>query len=142
MQFKIPQNLDIEDKIVGPLTMKGLVIAGVGGAICYWAYMNLDDETWPIIVFPVGLLTIAIIFVRINDMSFLKWIYSLFLLFTLPQKRVFKKLSDSPEIMFDTSILIEKKIKKDDKREELEKLKEEKRKKLEALQEHLKNSKF
>lgn len=142
MQFKIPQNLDIEDKIVGPLTMKGLIIASVSGAICYWCYMNLDDQTWPIIVFPVGLITVAILFVRINDMTFLRWIYSLFLLFTLPQKRGWKKLSDSPEIMLDASLLIQKAIKNNDKQDEIIKSREEKKKQLEILQEQLKNSKF
>lgn len=31
MQYKIPQNVQIEDKIVGPLTLKQLIICGVGG---------------------------------------------------------------------------------------------------------------
>lgn len=29
MQYKIPQNVQIEDKIVGPLTMKQLIICGI-----------------------------------------------------------------------------------------------------------------
>jgi len=97
MNFKIPQDLEIEDKIVGPLTMKGLIIAFVGGGIAYWAYMNLDDQTWPAIALPVIVITIAIIFVRIKNMTFLTWLYSLILLFLKPQKRVWRKLSDSPE---------------------------------------------
>jgi len=138
MNFKIPQNLEIKDKIVGPLTMQGLIIAGVGGAIAYWAYMKLDDDTWPWIAIPVVLITLAVIFVKINDMPFLKWLYHLLLfLVFIPQKRVWAKLSDSPEILMDfNTIQVKKEI---DKKTNIENLKEEKRKKLENLAKQLKN---
>lgn len=29
MQYKIPQNVQLEDKIVGPLTLKQLIIVGI-----------------------------------------------------------------------------------------------------------------
>ena len=41
MQYKIPQNVRIEDKIVGPLTLKQLIILGVGGGITYAIYVAL-----------------------------------------------------------------------------------------------------
>jgi len=137
MQYKIPQNLEIADKIVGPLTMRGLIIAGVGGGIAYFAYMKLDDDTWPFIVVPVVLLTLAIIFVKINDMNFLKWISSLLLLMLTPNRRVWMKLSDSPGEMLDT-IKIQKK--EENKIDDIEKTKKEKRKKLQALANQLKNN--
>jgi len=94
MQFKIPQNVEIKDKILGPLSFRDLVIAGVGGGIAYTAYIGLDNQTWPIIAIPVVLLTLAIIFVKINNMSFSEWIYSLLLFIITPQKRVWKNMSD------------------------------------------------
>ena len=138
MQYKIPQNLEIEDKIVGPLTLKGLIIAGVGGGIAYFAYMKLDDDTWPFIAVPVVLLTLAIIFVRINNMSFIQWISALLILMLTPTKRVWIKLSDSPGEMLET---IKVKTKNTtNKEDDIQHLKEEKRKKLKELADQLKNN--
>lgn len=136
MNFKIPQNLEIEDKIVGPLTMRGLIIAGVGGGIAYLAYMKLDDQTWPIIAVPVIALTVAIIFVRINNMSFLQWLAALILLFLKPQKRVWKKLSDSPEVFIDPAQL-KKHKQEQQKKDEIGTIRDEKQKKLQELAKHL-----
>jgi len=135
MQYKIPQNLEIADKIVGPLTMRGLIIAGVGGGIAYFAYMKLDDNTWPFIAVPVVLLTLAIIFIRINNMSFLQWLSALLILMLTPNKRVWIKLSDSPGEMLDT-INIKKKT-NINKENNLQNLKEEKRRRLRELADQL-----
>jgi len=132
MHYKIPQNLDIEDKIVGPLTMRGLIIAAVGGGISYWSYMKLDDDTWPVIVVPVTLITVAVIFVKIQNMTFLEWLSALMLLLLKPQKRIWQKLSDSPEMKVDPNeIQIE--IKKAKKQETIEEIQSNKLDKLEQL---------
>ena len=35
MRYKVPQNIDMEDRIVGPLTMVQFVIVMIGGMIVY-----------------------------------------------------------------------------------------------------------
>jgi hypothetical protein len=94
MQFKIPQNVQIADKIIGPLSMKDLAICGFGGGIGYVAYLQLDNQTWPFITIPAVLITIAVIFVKISDMTFSQWTYSLILYISRPQKRVWKNMSN------------------------------------------------
>ena len=37
MQFKIPQDVQRADKIVGPLTLRELIIVGIGGGFTYAA---------------------------------------------------------------------------------------------------------
>lgn len=100
MRFKIPQNVQIEDKILWILSIKDLVIAGVGGGIAYVAYLELDGQTWPFISIPVVVLTLAIIFVKLNNMSFGQWVYSLALYLIRPQKRVWQNMSNEP-VLFD-----------------------------------------
>jgi len=108
MQFKIPQNVQIEDKIIWILSIKDLIIIGVGGGIAYLAYLGLDSQTWPIIVVPVVLFTLAIVFVKLNDMKFTQWFFTLILYLLRPQKRVWKNMSND-DILLD-KILNPKKI--------------------------------
>ncbi len=78
MQYKIPQNVRIEDKIVGPLTMKQLGIMAVGGGLTYVTYVFLAKryfiEVWLPPTAVLGLLTLAFTFLQINGNSFAKWL--------------------------------------------------------------------
>ncbi|EKD63078.1 MAG: hypothetical protein ACD_51C00351G0004 [uncultured bacterium] len=78
MQFKVPQNVQMEDKIVGPLTLKQLIICAVGGGIAYFIYISTSKayviSVWlPATAIP-ALITVAIAFVRIHDISFIKFV--------------------------------------------------------------------
>lgn len=78
MQFKVPQDVQREDHIIGPLTLKQLIICGIGGSIAYAIYVSLGkDYTWITWLPPVaiiGIITIAFAFIRPLDMSFIQWI--------------------------------------------------------------------
>lgn len=91
MQFKVPQNVQREDKIVGPLTLKQLIICGVGFAVDYGIYTSLAKYyeliTWILPVIIVAGITVAIAFLRPLDISFGKYVIR-WLEFTLiPRKR-------------------------------------------------------
>lgn len=76
MQYKVPQNIDLEDKIVGPFTMKQFVYLLFGGGVIYawWSFLskNYKDFTpeFLIIALPVGLLSFSLAIVKINDRPF------------------------------------------------------------------------
>lgn len=97
MQFKVPQNIQREDKIVGPLTLKQLIICGIGGIIGYGIYVALAKFylwiTWLPPVAIVTIITIAFAFVRPLDLSFAKWIMRWTEFALLPRKRVWVKAS-------------------------------------------------
>lgn len=65
MLFNVPQNIDVEDKIVGPLTAKQLgwmgAILGIGGAA--WT-LNDNKITAILIILPVALFCSAAAFYR------------------------------------------------------------------------------
>lgn len=95
MQFKIPQNVQIEDKIVGPLTFKQLIVLGVGGGIAYLIYLQLAStyfwKVWlPPVAF-VSLVTLAFAFVRPLGVSFVKYVFLLAEFWLKPRKRMWKK---------------------------------------------------
>jgi hypothetical protein len=76
--IKIPQNVYIEDRIVGPLTLKQVITVALGGGFSYllWASLSKTYGNLPlpimIMVWIPALLSVAFAFVRINDLSLLK----------------------------------------------------------------------
>lgn len=91
MQFKVPQNVQREDKIVGPLTLKQLIICGIGFGVAYGIYVTLaKDYIWVTWILPVGIvaiITMAFAFARPLDLSFSKFIIC-WVQFTIqPRKR-------------------------------------------------------
>lgn len=101
MQFKIPQNVQQEDKIVGPLTLKQLIICAIGGSISYFIYISTSKmyvlSVWlPFTAIP-ALLTVAVAFLKLNGIPFLKYLLLQFeRLLLKPSKRHYQKASANP----------------------------------------------
>ncbi|MEI6810957.1 MAG: PrgI family protein [Candidatus Nomurabacteria bacterium] len=72
MQFKVPQFIDMEDKIVGPLTLKQFAyILGAGGfSFLLWTFIPIKVVA-VIFIIPVGGFFIALAFIKINDRPFI-----------------------------------------------------------------------
>jgi|GEM_PF-6811638 len=83
LQYKIPQDVERADKILGPLTLKQLIIVACGGGVSYGIFLIIS-ESYYLGIFDYFLLglpllfALAFAFFRINDVSFLKWIMLLF----------------------------------------------------------------
>lgn len=93
MQYKIPQNVQVEDKIVGPLTLKQLIILGVGGGIAYVIYTTIGKDyelgIWLIIPLLIVGFTLLVAFGKIANVTFGKWCLLMVEKFVNPQKRTF-----------------------------------------------------
>ena len=76
MQFKVPQFLDIEDKIFGPFTFKEFVYLAGGAGLCFVLY-KLLGVLWGIIpIFAIAGLSLALTFYRPNNKPFINMIES------------------------------------------------------------------
>ena len=95
MQAKVPQNVQREDTIVGPLTLNQLIITGVGGGITYGIYTGLASVyTWPVWIMPTFLgasITIAFAFVKVHELTFTQYLLSGIVYLFLPRKRIWIK---------------------------------------------------
>lgn len=92
MQFKIPQNVDVDDKIVSFLTMKQLIILVAWGTCVYLFFIFLVKlwVPWGVVgplIFLLSSLVIAIGFIEINHLSFQRWVALWIASFVIPQKR-------------------------------------------------------
>lgn len=75
---KIPQNVYIEDRIVGPLTLRQIIIVAIGGGFSYvlWAWIS---KAYGVVSLPITVMvwlpcvvSIAFAFVKVNDLSMMR----------------------------------------------------------------------
>lgn len=119
MQYKVPQNIDLEDKIVGPFTMKQFLYLFVGGFILYgwWNYSNTFVSPAPMSIFlplavPLGLICFCLAVVKVNDRPFEIFILNVFkFLFSPKQRKWVTGYTPEAVIMLDQ---LEAKQKKDE----------------------------
>lgn len=117
LQYKIPQNVGIEDKIVGPFSLRQLLILGVGLGISYTLFAlsnkfyQLNILEYIVICLP-ALIALAAALLKIRNVTFTKFIL-LSLEFAIRPKRRFwdhhgiAYLSD-PDLTDKTSLRVVK----------------------------------
>lgn len=71
MQFKVPQFLDIEDKIFGPFTFKQFIYLAGGGGLCYTIFKSLPFYISFFIIIPTAALFLALTFYKVNNKPFI-----------------------------------------------------------------------
>ncbi|MCC6643261.1 PrgI family protein [Candidatus Peregrinibacteria bacterium] len=100
MQFKVPQDVQREDRIVGPLTLRQLIICGIGFSMAYaiYTFVGRDYEviTALIPVIIIAIITITFAFVKPLDLVFEKYILFLIESLVLPPKRFWLKGTGDP----------------------------------------------
>lgn len=98
MQFQVPQNIDLEDKIVGPLTLKQFLYLLVGGMLDYAWYTFFDTSLFILMMIPTTLFALAMAFARVQDQPFPKFLGSLIIFVIRPKILIWGK-SLKPKII-------------------------------------------
>ncbi|KKS65827.1 MAG: hypothetical protein UV40_C0025G0003 [Parcubacteria group bacterium GW2011_GWA1_42_7] len=91
MQFNLPQFVDVEDKILGPLTLKQFFLVVGVGLLLALAWYKLKLWIFIIIGGPVIAFVLAILFLKINGRPFSSFMISWFNFWTKPKTYVWKK---------------------------------------------------
>ena len=90
MQYQIPQFIDVEDKIVGPFSMRQFIYVCVSIGFSFFLYFTVQTLPWLIFsVFIVGT-GFSAAFIRINGQSLPKIVRSAFLFYWKPQLYVWQ----------------------------------------------------
>ena len=95
MRYKVPQDVQQADKIVGPLTAVQLVEAVIGGGVAYFFFKNIGGGAGVVAAAIIGGRTVLLVFVRVNEMSFPKFLVAMALYMFRPRIRTWKKLADA-----------------------------------------------
>jgi len=76
MQFKVPQFIEIEDKIIGPLTLKQFFYLAGGGVLIVFMWYFMKFLVFLFLSVPVAALAISLAFVKINGQPFGRFLLS------------------------------------------------------------------
>lgn len=92
MRFQVPQFIEIEDKIFGPLTLKQFIYIAGGGGLSFLIYISLDNLilSIPPILIIMGISTIFA-FYRINNKPFVAILESAFYYYLGTKLYIWKK---------------------------------------------------
>ena len=95
MRYKVPQNIDMPDRIIGPLTMLQFVEAVLGGGLAYVCYNAFPKPINIFLAILAGIFTVAVVFVKVNERPFLYFFKSLVFFLVSPKRRVWQKGTDN-----------------------------------------------
>ena len=97
MRFQVPQFIEIEDKIFGPLTIKQFIYIAGGAGLCFILFRFLPL----IIVIPLGMVvlgfSLALAFYSVNGKPLINMAQSAFGYFFSSKLYLWKKKDKSPE---------------------------------------------
>jgi hypothetical protein len=97
LQFSVPQFTDVEDKIIGPLTLKQFFFM-LGGAVIIFIFFRLVTNLFFFIILslPVAGVTLLLTFGRFNGQPMVNVMLSLVGFLSEPRSYVYSK-EDKPE---------------------------------------------
>lgn len=91
MQYQVPQFIETEDKIIGPLTLKQFLIACGGVFAIIIFYFVFTTFLWLMITAVIGTITAILAFVRYNGRPITSFIGSALIYFFRPRMFVWKR---------------------------------------------------
>ena len=91
MEFKVPQFIELEDKIVGPLTLKQFLFIGGGAGILFVLWFFLTLGAFIIAAIPIAALSAALAFYKPSGRPFPTMIVSFINYILKPRLYLWKK---------------------------------------------------
>ena len=99
-QFVVPQFIEVEDKIFGPVTVRQFLILLAGGLICFVAYRYGDIALFATTLAIVGGLSLIFAFIKINGQPFHYFLLNILQTTRRPGLRVWRKSYNKEELNY------------------------------------------
>ncbi|MFA7314976.1 MAG: PrgI family protein [Candidatus Magasanikbacteria bacterium] len=99
-QFVVPQFIDVEDKIIGPITTRQFLIMLVAGVLIFLFYRFGDFTLFIFSVIFFGGLALIFSFVKMNGQPFHYFVLNIIQSVKKPSLRVWHKHYDNKELDF------------------------------------------
>lgn len=93
--FNIPQFIDVEDKIVGPLTAKQLGWIAAGGVVLLVLWSKLDLSAFIMAALIVGFIFGMLAFYRPHNQPLIMFIFSIFAFFFRPKMYIWRRVTEA-----------------------------------------------
>jgi PrgI family protein len=102
MRYQVPQFIDIEDKVIGPLTVKQFIYLVGGAGMCFLVYTFLPFIIALLLIAVIAPLSLVLAFYKINNKPFINFLESAFLFYTKKNLYIWKKTENKPEVKKET----------------------------------------
>ncbi len=97
-RFVVPQFIDVEDKIFGPVTTRQFIIMLAAGLILFIVYKLSDAALFIFLLAVIGGFALVLAFVKINGQSFHYFILNIIQTLRRPSLRVWNKARAKQEL--------------------------------------------
>lgn len=93
MRFQVPQFIEVEDKIFGPLTIKQFIYILGGAGMSFLVYSFVPTLVFKVIIIvPIMAFSLALAFYKVNNKPFLNVVESAFHYFFSSKLYIWKKV--------------------------------------------------
>jgi len=90
-QFVVPQFIEVEDKIFGPITTRQFVILLAAGLILFIAYKLTDFTLFIVLLATIGGLALVLAFVKVNGQTFHYFLLNIIQTMRRPSRRIWRQ---------------------------------------------------
>jgi len=87
-QFTVPQFIEVEDKIIGPITVRQFILLLIGGLIMFLEYKLSDIVLFIFLAIPTFIIVSLFAFLKVNGMPFHYFLLNVVATFKKPKVRV------------------------------------------------------
>ena len=96
MHYSVPQFIEVEDKIIGPMTMRQFLWLLAGGGIVFILYFLLAFGVWIAISIFIGLIFAALAFFPVHGMPMISFLSAFARFSLMPQIFLWHKKQEGP----------------------------------------------
>lgn len=97
-QFVVPQFIEVEDKIFGPITIRQFLILLATGMFIFLAFRFGDFSLFVLTTVVLGIIAIAFAFVKINGQTFHYFLLNIIATTRKPSVRIWRKEYSKKEL--------------------------------------------
>ncbi len=95
MRFTVPQFIERESKLIGPLTFKQFLYIGAAGLICFMVYFTFSFTVFLISCIVLGSTALAFAFLKINGMPLSNFLWNFFKFSLSPKNYIWKRKNNN-----------------------------------------------
>ena len=101
MRFQLPQFIETETKLVGPLTLRQFLWVAGGAAIIFFLFMTLQlSFLFFVFALPIAAIFLALAFLKVEGMPLINYVAYLLSYLLNPKRYVFRKKDDNQNSNF------------------------------------------
>ncbi|MDP3015148.1 MAG: PrgI family protein [bacterium] len=101
MQFQTPQFIDVENKIVGPLSLRQFFYLAAAGAFSFIFYFVLQTWLWFMLTAILGAIAVSLAFIKYNGQPLPRIIFAAFVFFWKPKLYLWQRVAEEKTVSIE-----------------------------------------